>query len=275
MSHLRFEEYTDSSSSSAGSVDGAVFHLTRLDYAIEDVFKFDNESGPLRKSIKITVRAQMKNTEIDNYNAWSSRNGVAQRVGRGQLIFSDVYDGMGYFTIDDVCIFSIVENGQKWAEWGEVEAVFSNEFGETQSLGIITFQGNGKTFDIYHSNISIIPPQIRRNNSVVNRFDGDFIQDIGYDFVRVNLSGVVLYDECEFPTDIVQAFEFFEDDDGEDTEIPVQQDLSEFLPDLTELGYINMFIESATLTWVVEKKCINISVVFVGPPQSVLSEEDE
>nr|DAQ92146.1 MAG TPA: hypothetical protein [Caudoviricetes sp.] len=263
MSFVLFEEYGESDSSVQSS-----FNMQRLDYTIEDIFKMDSDSGSIRKFVKVTIKAHMKKSELDNYMMWSYRgSGAVERKGKGKLTFSDEKGGSPYLVIDDIYILSLTENGQNWAEWGEVEAVFSNEMSEEDSLGIMTFKGNGHTFDVYNSVITIVPSQIRRTVVSLHSYNGSFMQDNGHDFVRVNFSGVVPFDECEFPEDIVEAFEYF--DPESDGTIPIEQDLNEFLPDLDEVKYKNMFIETATVTWMLEKKCLSINVTFVGPPQEV------
>lgn len=241
--------------------------MRRLDFTIEDMFRLDSDSGALRKSVKITVKAQMRKAEIDNFNMWSYNNSNSvERRGEGSLSFMDAGDE--YLHFDNIYIVSLSENGTTWTDWGSVEAVFSNESNEEDSLGILSFKGaNGHTFDIYNSNISLIPSQIRRGSTVVHSYNGSFIQDIGLDFVRVNLSGTVLHDSCLFPISVVEALESKDVDDG--GVAPAQQDLCSFLPGLTGVNYNNVFIESASVVWLVEKRCLNISVVFVGPPQQI------
>ena len=260
MSFLTFSEDSE----------GVSFNLRRLDFTIEDMFKMESESGSLRKFVRVTVKAQMKKSEIENYKMWSYKEAGVERRGRGSLTFSDkVGDGV-YLHFDDMYITSLSETGTTWTEWGMVEAVFSNETGEEESLGIMRFENNGNAFDIYNGVVSVISSQIRRSVSTISSYNGSFMQDVGHDFVRINLSGIVLHDSCEFPASIIEAFEPQSlNIDGSFATIPLQQDLTSFLPDLTDIGYANMFIETANVTWIVEKRCLNINVVFVGPPQKI------
>ena len=82
------------------------------------------------------------------------------------------------------------------------------------------------------------------------------------------LNGTIPYDSCEFPETIISEFESFVIKDN--LMIPEENNLSYFVRGIGDnLDIGNVFIESASLVWNIERKVIQVNVSFVGPHQDV------
>lgn len=236
--------------------------IKRVQYTISDAVSFE-ESSILKKSIKIDVEGWMKRTEINSYNVWSYDGTNIKRNVSGTITFSD---GSGdYMSIKDVYIMSIEETSETWREWGQVKVSFSNEGMITSDSSVVSFKGE---IDIYNAQLSITPSVLRKNFYTVPTWNGSFYQETGYDITRVVLNGIIPYDSCDFPETIVSKFESFVKKDN--LMIPEENSLSYFIHGIGDnLNIGNVFIESASLTWNIERKVIQVNVSFVGPHQDV------
>lgn len=236
--------------------------IKRLQYTISDTISFE-DSGVLKKSIKVDVEGWMKRSEIKNYEIWSSKDGgeTVKRNKKGTLVFTDSGE---YMRIKDVYILSIEETSETWREWGQVKISFSNEGMDSSDKTVIKFRGS---VDIYNAQLSITPSVLRKNSFTVPTWNGSFYQETGYDITRVVLNGIIPYDSCSFPESIISKFEWFETDGN--IKIPHEGDLSDFISGVDNLNIGNVFIENASLVWNIEKKVIQVNVSFVGPYQDV------
>lgn len=236
--------------------------IKRVQYTISDTVSFE-ESSTLKKSVKIDVEGWMKRTEIDSYKAWSYDGTNIKRNMSGKISFSDD-SGSDYMSIKDVYIMSIEETSETWREWGQVKVSFSNEGMATSDSSVVSFR---KEVDIYNAQLSITPSILRKNFYTVPTCNGSFYQETGYDITRVVLNGIIPYDSCEFPKSIIEKFEWFDEKNG--VMIPREDDLSSFITGVDSLGIGNVFIESASLVWNIERKTIQVNVSFVGPHQDI------
>lgn len=236
--------------------------IKRVQYTISDAVSFE-ESSTLKKSVKIDVEGWMKRTEIDSYDVWSYDGADIKRNMSGTLSFSD---GTGeYMSIKDVYIMSIEETSETWREWGQVKVSFSNEGMATSDSSVVSFKGE---VDIYNAQLSITPSVLRKNFYTVPTWNGSFYQETGYDITRVVLNGIIPYDSCDFPETIISKFENFTTKGN--LEIPEENSLSYFIHGIGDnLNIGNVFIESASLVWNIERKVIQVNVSFVGPHQDV------
>lgn len=246
--------------------------MKNLQYTISDTVTSDDNSV-FRKGITINIQSWAKRSEVANYLAWSNM-GQANTLARnrvGKLVFSDSPGGGGYMTINDVYIVSIEETSETWREWGQVNITFQNDNMITGSSAHTIFKGaNGSSVDIYNVRLNISPSTIRKNHKTVPHWNGSFYQETGYEITRIQLSGVIPYDSCDFPENIISVFECFSQEGNCD--IPTEGPLSLFLPNLkieNGTGFGNVFIERATLNWNIEKKIIQVNVSFVGPHQKI------
>lgn len=236
--------------------------IKRLQYTISDTISFE-DSGILKKSVKVDIDGWMKRSEIANYNMWSSQDGgnTVKRNKKGTLTF---IDGDDYMEIKDVYIVSIEETSETWRECGQVRISFSNEGMSSSDNTVIKFRG---MVDIYNAQISITPSVLRKNSFTVPMWNGSFYQDTGYDITRVVLNGVIPYDSCSFPSEIIEYFEWF--DKKGNLIIPHEAHLSDFISGVDNLNIDKVFIDNASLTWNIERKIIQVTVSFVGPHQDV------
>lgn len=236
--------------------------IKRLQYTISDTISFE-DSGVLKKSIKVDIEGWMKRSEIKNYKIWSSQDGgeTVKRNKKGTLVFTDSGE---YMKIKDVYILSIEETSETWREWGQVKISFSNEGMDSSDKTVIKFRGS---IDIYNAQLSITPSVLRKNSFTVPTWNGSFYQETGYDITRVVLNGIIPYDSCLFPESIISEFEWFRKDG--DVMVPHEGDLSEFISGVDNLKIGNVFIENASLVWNIERKVIQVNVSFVGPHQDV------
>lgn len=241
--------------------NGRTIEIKRLQYTISDTISFE-DSGILKKSVTIDIEGWMKRTEINNYKIWSSQDGgtTIKRNAKGELVFND---GSDYMTIRDVYIMSIEEMSETWREWGQVKVTFSNEGMDSSDRAVIKF----RDLDIYNAQISITPSVLRKSSFTVPTWNGSFYQDTGYDITRVNLSGIIPYDSCDFPEDIIHKFEWFKTENN--IKVPQEGDLSTFITGVSNLNIGKVFIEGASLVWNIEKKIIQVNVSFVGPHQDI------
>lgn len=243
--------------------------MSRVIYTIGNSFSQD-ESGRISISDRVEVRAKMRRLEINSAGMISyDRNGgdlTSGRIMPGTLVFYDSDIENPYLSIDNIYIMSISEDGDTWREWGDVTVSFSNEGMDRDSNSTLIFNN----IVIYNASINIIPSIRRKDVKTYNAINGSYHQTMGYDFVRINISGNIVYDSCEYPEMIVSAFEIFEDISG--VTMPVEKKLSEFIPNLRGADYDKVFIENATLTWQPEKKIIALSLSMIGPDQQMRSE---
>lgn len=255
--------------------DNHKINIKRVQYTVSDSINYE-ETGVAKRGIKIEVQGWMKREEIKSYLAWSNKGNASllQRNRKGTLSFIDDMSsdeqGNSYMTVNDVYIVSIEETSETWREWGQVNVAFQNE-GMFSGDSIIAKFGTGaNTVDIYNVQLNIQPSVIRKNMTTIPHWNGSFYQETGYEVTRIYLNGIIPWDSCSFPESIVSAFELF-DKDG-DVLIPTEGSIYDFFQDLkpgSGLKIDKIFIESANLTWFVEKKVIQVNVCFVGPHQTV------
>lgn len=276
MSYATFTENSNSS---------RTITMKNLQYTISDTVTSDDNSV-FRKGITINIQSWAKRSEVANYLAWSDmgQKNTLKRNRVGTLTFSDFSGGSGgYMTINDVYIVSIEETSETWREWGQVNITFQNDNMITSSSAHTQFVGNGTTVDIYNVRLNISPSTIRKNHNTIPHWNGSFYQETGYEITRVQLSGVIPYDSCDFPEKIISAFECFYVENN--CLIPIEGPITTFLPELKfdgtgqlknnnsngkDLpGINNVFVERASLNWNIEKKIINVNVSFVGPHQKI------
>lgn len=238
--------------------------IKRVQYTISDTVSFE-ESSALKKSIRVDVEGWMKRTEIQNYDAWSSKDSgnTVTRNKIGSISFKDDSGGE-YMSINDVYILSIEETSETWREWGQVRVSFSNEGMPSSDSSVIKFRNS---VDIYNAQLSITPSVLKKNFYTVPLWNGSFYQETGYDITRVVLNGVIPYDSCEFPESIISKFEPFTSVCN--VKVPQEGSLSDFISGTGSLNIRKVFIESASLVWNIERKTIQVNVSFVGPHQDV------
>lgn len=257
MSKVRFSD-----------TNGHIIEIERVQYTISDTFSYE-DSGDIKKSIKIDVDGWMKRSEIKNYLIWSSMDGGAtiKRNYSGKISFIDA--GTPYLAIKDVYIMSIDETSETWREWGKVKISFSNEGMHSSDSAVVKFTDTvgKKSVDIYNAQLNIIPSVIRKNFMTVPHWAGSFHQETGYEITRIILNGIIPYDSCSFPENIISCFEQFYEEN--DVYVPAEGDLSDFVTGFNELKIGSVFIENASLVWNIERKIINVNVSFVGPHQDV------
>lgn len=243
--------------------------MSRVIYTIGNSFSQD-ESGRIHISDKVEVRAKMRRTEINSAGMISyERNGnnlSSGRVMSGTLIFYDSDIENPYLSIGNIYIMSISEENETWREWGDVNISFSNEGMDRDSESTMIFNN----IVIYNASMNITPSIRRKDVKTYNAINGSYHQTMGYDFVRINISGNIAYDSCEYPEMIVSSFEIFEDVSG--VTMPVEKKLSEFISNLKGMDYDKVFIENASLVWQPEKKIIALSLSMIGPDQQMRNE---
>ena len=241
--------------------------LDRVKYTISDSLSMDT-SGSLKRGITIEVNSWMKRKEVKNFLAWSNKGqyGVLQRNIVGTIQFIDIDDNI-YMTARNVYIISISEESETWREWGQIKIVFSNDNMHTDDYVVLKFVGNNGSVDIYNANLNIFPSVIRKNITQIPNWNGSFYQETGYEITRIQLSGIIPWDSCDFPERIVSCFECLKLENN--VLIPVEGKITDFLPDLKGIYIDNVFVESASLVWTIEKKTIQVNVSFVAPHQDI------
>lgn len=250
-------------------IAGHTITMKRLQYTISDSFTSDN-NGIVKRGIRIDIQSWAKREEVNSYGAWSDNGGIITRNRIGTLTFSDDI-GSSYMTIRNVYITSIEETSITWREWGQVNVSFQNEGMFNGDVGVMTFVGNGGSVEIYNSTLSIQPAVLRKNHMTVPHWNGSFYQDTGYDITRIQLSGVIPYDSCDFPESIISIFEYFDTKTGVrgNVLVPHEGSLSDFLPEVKNISANHIFIENASLFWSIERKIIQVNVSFVAPHQDL------
>lgn len=248
---------------------GHTITLSRLQYTISDSFTYETH-GIVRRGIRIDIQSWAKRVEVESYRTWSHNDGITTRNRVGKIVFSDIRGGQPYMTIENVYIVSIEETSVTWREWGQVNVIFQNEGMFTGDVGFLRFDGNRGSVDIYNSVLNIQPSSLRKNHITIPHWNGSFYQDTGYEITRVQLSGIIPYDSCTFPEQIISIFEYFDTERG--VQIPHEGPLTDFLPDVKNINIKNVFIENASLSWSIEKKIIQVNVSFVAPHQDLIED---
>ena len=258
----------------------ATFSIQRVSYNIEDTLREEMENGNISHYKKITVRGKMKKSELETYkivcvhHSAGNVSATGRINGNGDLYFSDTSDISKYYMkIKSVSIISISETDKTWTEWGDIEAVFSDDTGNDANSGILEFDGTSdSSIQLYNANLNISFPKIRRRYVSVNNYSGSFIQDMGYDFININLTGSIPYDSCEFPEHILKIIESYEKSEINSKEdYPICKSLKDFIPTISNCEIDNVFVADSSLTWNIEKKEISVNITMIAPNQKIES----
>jgi hypothetical protein len=247
--------------------NGHRIEIKRVQYTLSDSLNCE-DSGIVKGSMNVEVTGWMRRTEIKNYQAWSYDGKKDTTIKRNTIGDINFYDTSGghYLTVENVFIMSIEETSETWREWGQVKATFSNEGMLTDASNVVLFRDS---ITIYNAQVTVVPSILKKNIYTVPIWNGSFTQEMGYDNTKVTLTGIIPYDSCEFPEEIVALFEPYIEENG--VYIPMEGDLSDFITNKTvsNLNIGSVFIENATLSWNMSRKIISVSVMFSGPHQDL------
>lgn len=232
--------------------------LTRIMYSINHSYTWTGGSG--RANIEISVSGTIKGSEAD-LSAIIGK--MARRGDRGTLTLPNkVYSNMR--------INGMSFQGVAWTndDWGKVSLSFSDDSESGENPNTITLQtpDAAETITVYEPKIVFKPASNSYSEKMSHLFDGYFRQSLGYDFLKISLSGVVLIDGNNISESLFKILE----QKQEINKLPNVGRLSTFIPEVKSNIDPNFaMISDASIQWRVEKRSATIAVSFIAPPQEI------
>jgi hypothetical protein len=253
------------------------FVLSRIMYSIDHQYTFDG-NGPARLSIVINITGNLRTFEIARSdddenpdNLGSSMQSIYGKGGeRGTLVLPNK-------TYERMKVTNITAQDGIWARWGVISASFTDDKGdgETNCGNVITWCDNqDRRFTLFSPNVIVNTSKIRTSERMIFGISDRYLrQQLGYDLIRMNVSGQVRCPIASaFPDGLMESMEQRSDDEILAARgFPrVASCFGDLVPESVDWFNIkNVMIVDASAEWHFEKDFINVNINLMAPPQFI------